>query len=52
MRKIFREEKKELEAKRKADEEIRKRNSLSITLLPESNDDIIKAKTTEFAGKF
>nr|CAG8562362.1 5062_t:CDS:10 [Entrophospora candida] len=49
MRKLFREEKKEFEAKRKADEEIRKRNSLSITLLPESNDDIIKAKTTEFA---
>ncbi|CAI2173080.1 18354_t:CDS:2 [Funneliformis geosporum] len=42
MRKKFREEKKELEAKRLADEEIRDRNALSIPLLPESQDDIDK----------
>ncbi|CAG8662995.1 11699_t:CDS:2, partial [Acaulospora morrowiae] len=49
MRKKFREEKKILEAKRRADEEIRNRNALSITLLPESQEDEVEAKATEFA---
>jgi len=41
--------KKELEAKKRADEEIRDRNALSIPLLPESQEDIVKARTTEFS---
>ncbi|GBB99786.1 hypothetical protein RclHR1_03630014 [Rhizophagus clarus] len=49
MRKIFREEKKELEAKKRVDEEICDRNALSIPLLPESEEDIVKARTTEFS---
>ncbi|CAG8669018.1 16898_t:CDS:10 [Dentiscutata erythropus] len=48
MRKKFREEKKDLEAKRRLDDEIRDRNSLSIPLLPESSEDIMEAKSTEF----
>ncbi|CAG8607968.1 24698_t:CDS:2 [Cetraspora pellucida] len=48
MRKKFREEKKELEAKKRLDDEIRNRNSLSIPLLPESSEDIMEAKSTEF----
>ncbi|CAG8454141.1 14346_t:CDS:10 [Rhizophagus irregularis] len=52
MRKKFREEKKELEAKKRADEEICDRNALSIPLLPESQEDIVKARTTEFSDKF
>ncbi|CAG8672307.1 14770_t:CDS:2, partial [Acaulospora morrowiae] len=49
LRKKFREEKKILEAKRRADEEIRDRNALSIPLLPESQEDEVEAKATEFA---
>ncbi|KAF0490129.1 DUF572-domain-containing protein [Gigaspora margarita] len=48
MRKKFREEKKELEAKKRLDNAIRDRNSLSIPLLPESSEDIMEAKSTEF----
>ncbi|CAB5159733.1 unnamed protein product [Rhizophagus irregularis] len=51
MRKKFREEKKELEAKKRADEEICDRNALSIPLLPESQEDIVKARTTEFSDQ-
>ncbi|RHZ59516.1 hypothetical protein Glove_363g7 [Diversispora epigaea] len=51
MRKKFREEKKNLESIKRADDEIRDRNSLSIPLLPESSDDIVKAKTTEFSDR-
>ncbi|CAG8501999.1 6191_t:CDS:10 [Diversispora eburnea] len=43
------EEKKNLESIKRADDEIRDRNSLSISLLPESSDDIVEAKTTEFS---
>ncbi|CAG8496934.1 13232_t:CDS:2 [Racocetra fulgida] len=42
------EEKKVLEAKKRLDDEIRDRNSLSIPLLPESSEDIMEAKSTEF----
>ncbi|CAG8452692.1 14739_t:CDS:2 [Acaulospora colombiana] len=48
MRKKFREEKKITEAKKRADDEIRDRNSLSIPLLPESQEDLAEAKATEF----
>lgn len=49
---LWKEEKKELEAKKRADEEICDRNALSIPLLPESQEDIVKARTTEFSGFF
>ena len=40
------------EVQNRQDEEILDRNGLSIALLPESHDDIIKAKTTQFSGVF
>ncbi|CAG8716037.1 8820_t:CDS:2, partial [Scutellospora calospora] len=38
-------------AKKRLDDEIRDRNSLSIPLLPESSEDIIEAKSTEFTDQ-
>lgn len=51
LRRKFREDKKLTKAEDQAAEEIRNRNSLHIPLLPESREDVIKAKTTEFVGK-
>jgi len=47
---LVKEEKRALQAKKLLDDEILDRNALSITLLPESPEDEIAAKTTEFVG--
>ena len=51
LRKTFREEKKVLKAKKVATEEIRTRSGLHIELLPETEEDSVKAKLVEFEGK-
>jgi coiled-coil domain-containing protein 130 len=51
LRKTFREEKKVLKQKAKLSEEIRTRNGLHIDLLPEAEEDAIKAKMIEYTGK-
>jgi hypothetical protein len=51
LRKTFREEKKVLKAKAKATEEIRSRSGLHIDLLPETEDDTVRAKLIEYDGQ-
>ena len=51
LRKTFREEKKVLKAKKQATEEIRTRNGLHIELLPEAEEDTIKAQMIEYEGR-
>ena len=51
LRKTFREEKKVLKAKKVATEEIRTRSGLHIELLPETEEDGVKARLVEFEGK-
>ncbi|CAI8019710.1 Coiled-coil domain-containing protein 130 [Geodia barretti] len=50
IRKKFRGEKKALKAKADADEEIQKRASISIPLVEEKKEDIVRARATEFAA--
>src|ERR1700737_1581742 len=51
LRKTFREEKKVRKAKSILTEDIRNRNGLHIELLPESEEDILKAKMIEYDGQ-
>ena len=51
LRKTFREEKKILKRKSMLTEEIRTRNGLHIDLLPETDEDTIRAKMVEYDGK-
>lgn len=51
LRKTFREEKKVLKAKKQLTEDIRTRNGLHIDLLPEAEEDTIKAKMIEYDGR-
>lgn len=51
LRKTFREEKKVLTAKSMLAEDIRNRNGLHITLLPEAEEDTVKAKMIEYDGQ-
>ena len=51
LRKTFREEKKVLKAKKQLTEDIRTRNGLHIELLPEAEEDTIKAKMIEYEGR-
>ena len=51
LRKTFREEKKVLKAKSMLAEDIRNRNGLHITLLPEAEEDTVKAKMIEYDGR-
>jgi len=51
LRKEFREDKKARKAKSILSEDIRTRNGLHIDLLPESVDDVVRAKMVEFQGK-
>ena len=51
LRKTFREEKKVLKAKSMLAEDIRNRNGLHITLLPEAEEDNVKAKMIEYDGR-
>lgn len=51
LRKTFREEKKVLKAKSMLAEDIRNRNGLHITLLPEAEEDTAKAKMIEYDGR-
>jgi len=51
LRKTFREEKKVLKAKKQLTEDIRTRNGLHIELLPEAEEDTVKAKMIEYDGR-
>ena len=51
LRKTFREEKKVIKAKKQLTEDIRTRNGLHIELLPEAEEDTIKAKMIEYDGR-
>jgi coiled-coil domain-containing protein 130 len=51
LRKTFREEKKVLKGKSMLAEDIRNRNSLHIALLPEAEEDTVKAKMIEYDGR-
>ena len=51
LRKTFREEKKVLKRKSMLTEEIRTRNGLHIDLLPEADEDTIRAKMVQYDGK-
>lgn len=51
LRKTFREEKKVLKRKSMLTDEIRNRNGLHIDLLPERDEDTIRAKMVEYDGK-
>jgi coiled-coil domain-containing protein 130 len=51
LRKAFREEKKVLKRKSMLTEEIRSRNGLHIDLLPEAEEDTLRAKAVEYEGK-
>ena len=51
LRKTFREEKKVLKRKSILAEEIRKRNGLHISLLPETEEDLVRAKLVDYDGK-
>jgi coiled-coil domain-containing protein 130 len=50
LRKAFREEKKVLKAKAKLTEDIRNRSGLHIDLLPEAEEDTVKAQMVEYDG--
>jgi coiled-coil domain-containing protein 130 len=51
LRKTFREEKKVIRAKKQLSEDIRNRNGLHIELLPEEEEDTVKAKMIEYDGR-
>lgn len=51
LRKTFREEKKVLKAKKQLTEDIRTQNGLHIDLLPEAEEDTVKAKMIEYDGR-